>query len=64
MNSDQNKSNPSQTADKASPDNGIGKLVGNKDLQGKGMQTPSSQQPPKTTGSDKEKDSAKDGKKS
>lgn len=60
MNSDQSKSNPSQPADKAAP--GSGKLVGNKGLQGKGLQTPSSAQPAKNSGSNK--DSAKDGKKS
>jgi hypothetical protein len=60
MNSDQNKSSLSQTTDRTAPGNG--KLVGNKNLQGKGVQTPSSAQPAKTRGSDK--DSAKDGKKS
>ena len=62
MNSDQNKStsNPSQAPNKAA--SGSGNLMGNKGLQGKGVQQPSSQQPAKSTGSDK--DSSKDVKKS
>ncbi len=60
MNSDQNKANPSPTANKS--EQGNGKLVGNKDLQGKGAQKPAVEQPHKSSGSDK--DSSKDSKKS
>ncbi len=61
MSSDQTKSNsnPNQAADKAATSNS--KLVGNKDLQGKGLQKPVVEQPHKNTGSDK--DSSKDVKK-
>jgi hypothetical protein len=59
MSSIQTKSNPNQAADKSAPGNG--KLVGNKDLHGKGLQRAPTEPAHKSTGSDK--DSSKDGKK-
>ncbi len=59
MRSDQTKSNPNQAAEKSAPGND--KLVGNKDLQGKGSQKPVVDQAHKNAGS--EKDSSKDVKK-
>ncbi len=56
MNPDQSKTNPSQDAAKAAP--GSGKLVGNKDLHGKGLQKPAVEQPSKSTGSDKDSSKA------
>ncbi len=52
MNPDQSKSNPNQDASKAAPGNS--KLVGNKDLQGKGVQQPSVSPSPKDSGSSKD----------
>lgn len=52
MNSDQSKSNPNQDAGKAAPTSG--KIVGNKDLQGKGLQKPVIEQSPKDSGSSKD----------
>jgi hypothetical protein len=59
MSSIQTKSNPNQAAEKSAPSNG--KLVGNKDLQGKGLQR--SPVEPAHKNADSDKDSSKDGKK-